>query len=81
MVVCRSLELAQTQPPKHAVQPQDLSNDRISGMKNSSFSGQDLLERSLWSTLLLEAMCVSEACATPRGQVDICSLCYRRRPY
>lgn len=24
---------------------------------------------------------MSEACATPRGHVEICSLCYYRRPY
>lgn len=32
-----------------------LSNDRMSGMKNSSLSGFDFLKRSLWFSMLLEA--------------------------
>jgi hypothetical protein len=53
-VVCSSLE--------HAAQPRDppvLSNNRMSEMKSSSFSGLDYLQRSLWSVLPLAATLVS----------------------
>lgn len=50
-----------------------LSKDRMSEMKNGSFSGFDSLERPPWFMLLLEAMLVSvvqclRSCRSPRSK-------------
>lgn len=58
-MVCTSLELAQVPPlnslPSHRI-TLTLSNNKISKVKNDSFSRLTLLERPPWSTLLLETM-------------------------
>lgn len=43
-----------------------LSSSRVTKIKNSLFSGLDLLKRHLWTTLCLEAM------LKPKVHVDIC---------
>lgn len=63
-VVCGSLEVVQSQPlkvlPSHMM-ALVLSNDRMSEIQNSSFSGLDVLDRPLWPMLLPKAMLVSMA--------------------
>lgn len=48
-MVSKSLECVQYQPPSKTALA--MSNDRMSEIKNSSFSGSNLLERPPWSTL------------------------------
>ena len=60
--MCSSLELAQTQPPNmlpsHKISLA-LSNNRMSEVKNDSFSGSEYHLRSSWSILPPEAMLAS----------------------
>lgn len=57
-----------------------LSNDRISEMKNGSFSGMDLLGRPPWSILLLQPcwplwyLLLPQAMLKPEVHVDVCGL-------
>ena len=52
-----------------------LSNNNISKMKNSSFSGLSFIERLLWCMQLLLVMQISMIHAAAGGLVDVCSLC------
>lgn len=58
-----------------------MSSDRISQEKYGSVPGLDLLERSPWSVLSLEALLVSMVRTTapgsgePAGHVDVCGPC------
>lgn len=60
------LELVQAgSSPKHTAQPSNhviilaLSNDKLSKMKNGSFSRVNLLKTPLWSVLPLKAILIS----------------------
>ena len=69
-MVCTSLELAQilslNSLPSHRI-TLTLRNNKISKVKNDSFSGLNLVERPPWSMLLLETM--------------LCVLCGHHRLY
>ena len=60
-VLCRSLELGQTQPLNKLPSPTmtlALSNDRMFEMKNGSFTGLGLHKTPPWSVLLPETVLV-----------------------